>query len=90
MRLSRGDFLKKVLVSAYNTDYTVRDIVLFEANVMGGIHAGSPKMEKEKVLQSINSTIAIGGYRSSLRQLKAIGRVVLKAFEELRQDILNN
>ena len=51
---------------------------------MGGVHAGSPKEEKERVLHAINGTLAIGGHRASLRQLQAIGRVVLKGLEPLR------
>jgi hypothetical protein len=51
---------------------------------MGGVHAGSPNEEKEKVLEAVNSRFAIGGTRASLRQLQAISRVVLKGLEPLR------
>lgn len=86
-KLNREQFLKTVLSTVGGHEYTLRETVLFEANVMGGVHSGSPKEEKEKALQGTNSMIAVGGYRSSLRQLKAIGRVVLKALRELREDV---
>ncbi len=82
--VNRDQLLATVLAVVNGKSYSLREIVLFEANVMGGVHAGSPKEEKEKVLQALNSTLAIGGYRASLRQLQAIGRVVLKGLEPLR------
>ncbi len=68
-------------------EYTLREIVLFEANVMGGVHAGSPKNEKEQALRQINDVISVGGYSSSLRQLKAVGRVILKGLSSLREKV---
>ena len=85
VQVSRDQFFKAVLSIVDSHEYTLRDIVLFEANVMGAIHAGSPKRDKEKALHAINSTISVGGCSSSLRQLKGIGRVVLKALLPLRQ-----
>jgi hypothetical protein len=82
--VNRDQLLATVLAIVNGKSYSLRDIVLFEANVMGGVHAGSPKEEKERVLQSINGTLAIGGHRASLRQLQAVGRVVLKGLEPLR------
>lgn len=82
--VNRDQLLSTVLAIVEGKSYSLRDIVLFEANVMGGVHAGSPKEEKEKVLQIINNGLAIGGYRTSLRQLQAISRVVLKGLEPLR------
>lgn len=66
------------------------DIILFEANVCGGIHAGSPKSEKEKALNRINESISIGGYVSTLRQLLAIARIILKSLNPLRQAIISS
>ncbi len=82
--VNRDQLLSTVLAIVDGRSYTLREIVLFEANIMGGIHTGSPKEDKEKVLQVLNSGLAIGGYRASLRQLQAIGRVVLKGLEPLR------
>jgi hypothetical protein len=54
---------------------------------MGAVHAGSPKTDKEHVLKQIDSNISIGGYASSLRQLQAIARVILKSLAPLRLSI---
>lgn len=81
---SRDQFFQTVVTIVNGHQYSVREIILFEANVMGAVHAGSPKSEKEHALKQVDSTIAVGGYASSLRQLQAIGRVVLKTLSPLR------
>lgn len=86
--VNRDQFFATVLAVAGGKSHTLREIVLFEANVMGGVHVGSPKEEKEKVLQAVNDAFAIGGYRNSLRQLQAVGRVVLRGLDPLRQAVI--
>jgi hypothetical protein len=85
--VNRDQLLSYVLAKVNGRPYTLREIVLFEANVMGGVHAGSPKEDKERLLHEINNMVAIGGYRSSLRQLQAIGRVIIKGLTPLRNAI---
>jgi len=58
--------------------FSVRDLVSFEAHVKGGVHAGNPGDEADRILQALGTLFQIGGYRASLRQLQAVGRVVLK------------
>lgn len=83
----RDEFLKTPVLLSEGCRYSIRDIVLFEANVMGGVHAGTPKNEKEEAIEKVNQLFSIGGYKTSLRQLCAIGRVVLKALAPLRDRI---
>ncbi len=85
--VDRDRFFQTIVTVANGHRYSVRDVVQFEANIMGGVHAGSPQTEKEAVLKSIDSSISVGGYASSLRQLKAIARVILKALKPIRQAI---
>jgi hypothetical protein len=68
------------------TSFTVRDIIDFEANVMGGVHPGVPQDDKEAQLAAIR-TLFMGDLPVSLSQLKAISKVVLKGLEPLRQQI---
>lgn len=81
---NRDQFFQTVVTIVNDHRYSIREIVLFEANVMGAVHSGSPKTDKEHALKRVDSTIAVGGYASSLRQLQAIARVVLKALSPLR------
>lgn len=87
-KVSLDQFLKTTVLSICGKRYSVKDIILFEANIMGGIHAGTPKQVKEQALQQINSIYKINASRNSLLQLKAIARVVLKALKPLRVQIL--
>ena len=89
VQISRDQFFGTVLSIVQGREFTLREIVLFEANVMGGVHAGTAKKDQEKVLESVGQQISVGGYRSSLRQLKAIGRVVLKALQPLADQVRN-
>jgi hypothetical protein len=85
--LSRDQFFQKLVTIVGEHALTVREIVLFEANVVGAVHAGAPRSEKEKALHDLERSISIGGYAASLRQLLAIARVCLKAMEPLRNTV---
>jgi len=85
--LSRDQFFRQTVTMVNGRTYSAKDIVLFEANIAGAVHAGAATREKEQVLESINATFAIGGYASSLRQLQAIARVSLKALQPLRDAV---
>ena len=89
-QLKRDQFFKIVVLIINGKKYTIKDVILFEANIMGGVHAGSPKKEKEEVLKSLNDKLSIGGYTSSLRQVQAIGRVILTSLAPLTQRIESN
>jgi hypothetical protein len=87
--LNRDEFLNFPIATVGGRDYSLREIVLFEAHIMGGVHSGVPKEDIDKVLHTINATFQVGGYRATLRQLKGIGRVILKALSPLRSAIQN-
>jgi|SRR5438132_8135897 len=78
------DFLRLVVLRSGDTSFTIKDLIKFEANVMGGIHAGSPRTETEQHLRMITDMYSIQGIPGCLRQLKAIARVVLKAVDPLK------
>lgn len=85
--ITRDQFFKTVVTIINRHAYSIREIVQFEANVIGAVHAGTPKTDKESVLKKIDSKISFDGYESSLRQLLAISRVILKALKPLRQAV---
>lgn len=86
-QLGRDQFFRIVVLFRNGIKYTIKDTVLFEANIMGGVHAGTAKSEKEKILKILNEEFSIGGYSTSLRQLQAIGRIVIKALAPLTQRV---
>lgn len=84
LRLSRDQFFQTIVAMIYGRSYTVRDVVQFEANVAGAVHAGAPKTEKEKALHTVGQSTGIGGYAPTLRQLLAIARISLESLAPLR------
>ena len=82
--LSRDQFFSETVTVIFGRVYSVRDIIQFEANVAGAVHAGAPKSDKEKALHELGASLGVGGYSPSLRQLLAIARVSLKALGSLR------
>lgn len=82
--LGRDAFFSTVVARVSAHQFSVREIVLFEANVVGAVHAGAPKKEKEQALYEIDCVLSVGGYASSLRQLRSIARVIVRALEPLR------
>jgi hypothetical protein len=89
IEISRDQFFSTRVLIVETKAYSIREIILFEANVMGGIHAGMPKTEKEKTLASINSFFVGGDIRIATRQLLAISRIIIKALNPLREAILS-
>lgn len=85
--LSRDEFFREVVAIVFGKIYSVREVILFEANVSGAVHAGAPKTEKEKALHEVAQSLGIGGYPMALRQLLAIARVVLKSLQPLRSAV---
>ncbi|GAB3736195.1 hypothetical protein GCM10028862_20630 [Luteimonas pelagia] len=85
--LSRDQFFQKLVTIVNGHALTVRDIILFEANIVGAVHAGAPRSEKEKALHDLETSLSIGGYAASLRQLMAIARVILRALQPLRDAV---
>ena len=80
------EFLRQVVLKVKGVSYSVRDLIRFEADVMGAIHAGAPKDAREEQLEKVRD-LYIGGLPASVRQLKAISRVVLKTLRPLRERV---
>ena len=98
--VGRDEFFRTIVQVGSSKSFTVRNIVLHQANAMGGVHAGAyagePRDEREAALYRAEVSLRVGGVAPGLRQLKAIGKVVLRALRPLRmlaactQDIRSN
>jgi hypothetical protein len=89
VELNRDSFLNKVVLFNEGKNYSIKDIIKFEAVTMGGVHLGKPKNNDEEKLKKLEQFFGVGGLPPALRQLKAITRVVLKAMEPIRAAIVN-
>ena len=84
---TRDQFLAQPVLLQAGVTYSIADIIKFEANVMGGVHASPPREEKHKALAAVGNMFHVQGLPGSLAQLQAIGRVVLRALKPLRDQI---
>jgi hypothetical protein len=87
VEVGRDQFFGTMVLMINAKPYSVREIILFEANVMGGVHAGSPRTDKDKALSEMDRLFRVGGSRAGLRQLQSISRVILRALQPLVADI---
>lgn len=83
LRLSFDDFLAFRVARAESKDFSVRDIVKFGADVLGGVHAGFPRSNEQEILGRFSS-MHVGGVPAAIRQLKGISAVVARALSPLR------
>jgi hypothetical protein len=85
--LTRDQFFGTVVLVAGGSQHTIREVILFHANVMGGVHAGTPATEKARALVEVEQLFALGGIDGALRQLQSIGNVALQALKPLRDSV---
>ncbi|MDH3944487.1 MAG: helix-turn-helix domain-containing protein [Anaerolineae bacterium] len=80
------EFLGCKLLMARGRYYTLKEIILFEAGVLGEIKPVTLQKQLE-AYHRISELLSPGGITPALRQLKAIGRVILAALEPYRESI---
>jgi len=89
IEVDRDQFFGTMVLMVKGKTYSVREVILFEANIMGGVHAGVPKNDKERALAEVNSLYIGGETRAATRQLKSISRIVVRALQPLREAVQN-
>lgn len=87
VNVTRDKLLATPVLMVKGVKYSVRDVILYEANVMGGVHAGSPTQVREHALAGVRNIYIGGDTRASLRQLKSIARVILKGIRPLHDAV---
>lgn len=85
--VKRDEFFKTPVQISGQKAFTVQELIEHQAHIMGGVHAGKSQEEREKILSAIESTIYVMGLPPGLRQLKSIGKVILKALEPLKERV---
>jgi hypothetical protein len=56
--VDKGDMLRTPVMIINGTVITVLDIIKFLSHIQGGVHSGSPREDKEKILKSAEETFA--------------------------------
>jgi hypothetical protein len=71
-RLTLEQLLKKRAAIVQGHSVSIRELILQIANVAGGVHAGTPKTELEKVLVDASAAIRFGGVSAVERTIRGI------------------
>ncbi|MFC7357087.1 hypothetical protein ACFQO1_05270 [Jejudonia soesokkakensis] len=86
VKTKKDQFFKALLIYHNDTIYTVKDILNFALYNLGGTHHAEPNTESETNLAELND-LFLGNINSIIFQTRAIGKVVIKALSELKNEV---
>jgi hypothetical protein len=89
VELNRDNFLAYRVMVVDGHTVSVHDLIDQLAHIEGGVHGTEARTEKERALQTASRLFGIGGAPAGVRMTAAIGRVVIRAVDPLRQQILS-
>ncbi|MBK6321779.1 MAG: hypothetical protein IPF38_06045 [Burkholderiales bacterium] len=88
-RISKEQFLKlPVLYQSGNPSLTVQDTIETIAHVYGGVHAGKPKSEEDRLIMTLDESMNIGGGEPSMTSIYGICIVALDGLTPLIKNII--
>ena len=84
LHLKKDAFLNKLVAFFNDSPITIRDIIKYEANIGGGVHApNAPKDETHNNIRDLNRLFVLKGYSVTTYHLRLIAKVVLLALKPL-------
>jgi len=66
---------------------TVRDLIDHLCHIEGAVHSQRPENRREELLREVAKQIYVGGLPAGIRQVRSIGRVVVRGLTPLRDAI---
>jgi hypothetical protein len=81
--LKLDQFLAHAAAWVRGQEISVKDLILQLAHVEGGVHAGQPSSDLERLLQEANSALLVGGMGSVARTMRGVADVVVSALKPL-------
>lgn len=82
--LDRDEMLSRPVMIWNDQVITARDVIAHQANAAGGVHLGSPRSEKGRMLLELDKSINFGGVPAGSLCVMAVGRAVLLGLGDLR------
>lgn len=83
LTLDLPGFLRANVASVGGTDCTVRDLIDHAANVLGGVHTGTPRSPEDRALEVLAPSTLLG-WDLRLTALRSVARIALHALQPLR------
>lgn len=87
--VTKGEFLSRFAAFIAPYEYKVKDLILYGANIAGGVHAGLPRNDREATMMAGSETVRIFGLDPSIYELVGIGQVIVKGLAPLYQQVKN-
>lgn len=84
----RDSFFGMVIAIVDGHSYTIKELVLFVANVMGGVHSGTFDNDKAKSFAQLKELYVFSKINIALLFIRAIGRIILESLKPLQYEIL--
>jgi hypothetical protein len=88
VRENRDSFFGTIVAVIEGHEYSIRELIQFVANVMGGVHSGSLKNEKERKLAQLQDFYIFSDINLVLLFIRAVGRIILESLKPLQYEAL--
>jgi hypothetical protein len=85
--LNLDKFLSKIMLTAFQIDFTVRDIIKVTANVLGGVHLSEVMDDREKSLIEAFKLVLIDEKPNVYLSIASIAKVVVQAAQPIKEAI---
>jgi hypothetical protein len=84
---SRDGFFSTTVATVDNHEYSIRELVQFVSHIMGGVHSGSVRTEKEQKLSQLQSLYVFSHLPVALMFIRSIGRLILETLKPLAYEV---
>jgi hypothetical protein len=84
---SLDQFLATPVLKLGDQLLSIADLVSISANVLGGVHKGNPRTEKEQALSDFNKQVSAFGHTIGAAQMRPVILIALDALEPLKEAV---
>jgi len=88
--VTREELLQLPILAVGTSTVTVLELVRHLAYVHGLVHSGEPETRKDAELLELRRCVELGNLSLGLREIRAVGRVVLRGLEPLRAAVASD
>jgi hypothetical protein len=89
IKKKRDGFFGMIVAVIEGHEFSIRELVQFVANVMGGVHSVSLQDEREEKLAQLKELYIFSNISMALLFIRAIGRIILASLKPLQYEALD-
>lgn len=87
-KLKRDDFFAFKVATVEQHEYSIKELIIYAAHIMGGVHSGDSQDDKQKNLEKLRGLYLFSNINTALLFIKSVGGNILKTLTPLRLKIL--